>query len=69
MATTINAFPAYKTPEGLAKGFWNSFECEEEFRGSEETIHWARAIVDAGDAMWNYPGAVADAEAYIAGNS
>lgn len=58
-----------KTPDELAKGFWNSFEDEEEFRGSEETIHWARAIVEAGDRMWNWPSAVTDAEAYIAGNA
>jgi len=60
---------AYKTPDGLMKGFYNSFEDEAEFKGSEETIHWARAIVEAGDQMWNHPATVEDAEAYIAGNS
>lgn len=69
MATVIDAFPAYKTPEGLVKGFYNSFEDEEEFRGSEETIQWAYAIVERGEDMWNWPSVVADAETYIAGNA
>jgi len=65
MATTID----YKTPEGLVKGFYNSFEDPETFTGSDETIEWARGIVEAGDRMWNWPSVVADAEAYIAGNA
>jgi hypothetical protein len=64
---TADTFMA--SPDKLVKGFYNSFEDEEEFRGSEETIEWARAIVDYGDAMWNWPSAVEDAEAYIAANA
>jgi len=67
--TTTQHEAAYKTPEGLMKGFYNSFENEEEFQGSEETIHWAREILERGADMWNYPGTVEDAEAYIAGNA
>jgi hypothetical protein len=60
---------AYKTPKGLHDGFYNSFTDEENFTGSDETIQWARGIVEAGDRMWNYPYAVEDAERYIAENS
>jgi hypothetical protein len=58
-----------KSADQLAKGFWNSFEDEETFTGTEETLQWAYAIVEAGDRMWNWPSAVTDAEAYIAGNA
>lgn len=58
----------WNTPEGLVKGFYNSFADEETFTGTDETLHWARAIVDAGDQMWNWPSVVTDAEAYIAQN-
>jgi hypothetical protein len=64
MATTF-----MKTPDGLVKGFYNSFEDEENFTGSHETIEWARAIIETGDGMWNHPYAVEDAERYIAENA
>jgi hypothetical protein len=63
----IDTFMA--NPDRLVKGFYNSFEDEEEFKGSEETIEWARAIVELGDAMWNHPDTVVDAERYIAENA
>lgn len=57
------------TPQGLVTGFYNSFAEEETETGTEETLQWARAIVDAGDKMWNHPMTVEDAERYIANNS
>ena len=55
--------------DALAKAFWNSFEDEEDFRGGEDTLRFAQEIVDRGEDMWNWPSAVTDAEAYIAGNA
>lgn len=64
MATTF-----MKTPQGLVNGFYGSFADEETFTGTPETIEWARAIIEEGDAMWNFPYAVEDAERYIAENA
>ena len=64
---TLAGTPAWLSPQNLAYAFWGSFTDEENFVGSPDTEMYAREIVLRGDAMWNWPGSVADAEAYLAG--
>lgn len=65
---TITETPAcWLSPQNLAYAFWGSFTDEENFVGSDDTEMYAREIVSRGDDMWNWPSAVTDAEAYLAG--
>lgn len=57
------------TADGLVKAFYNSFEDEESFKGSADTINLAREVVARGDEMWNHPYVIVDAEDYIKENS
>lgn len=51
--------------DALVSAFYNSFIDEESFKGDEQTLAFAGEIVSRGDAMWNWPTTVADAEEFI----
>ncbi len=65
--TTAQSAAPFMTEQGLAYAFWGSFTDEENFVGSADTETYARQIIARGDQMWNWPSAVTDAEAYLAG--